>query len=64
MKKEQILDKATELYTVVNDARAKAREDQSDSIVILDVIARMADELVGSIRSFEEEKINNNSDRY
>lgn len=50
MDKETLLDKATALYTVIDCARAKAREDHSDSIVILDVIARMADELVGCIR--------------
>lgn len=50
MNKENVLDKATELYAVVDAARAKARENQSESVIILDVIAKMADDLVGCIR--------------
>lgn len=53
MNKEKLLDKANELYTVIDCARSKAREEHSDSIVILDVIAKMTDDLVGSIREIK-----------
>ena len=54
MDKEKILDKAIELYTVIDCARAKALEEKSESITILNVIAKMADELVGSIRKMQD----------
>ena len=54
MDTEKILTQAIELYTVIDSARAKAREDQSESMVILNVIAKMADELVGSIRELKD----------
>lgn len=54
MNKDNVLDKANELYAVIDAARSKAREDHSDSIVILDVIAKMADDLVGSIRNMDK----------
>ena len=54
MDKEKILTQAIELFTVIDSARAKAQEDQSESIIILNVIARMADDLVGSIQKMED----------